>query len=72
MIKLLLAAAGAIVMLMGGSGCTTEGTERGGAAGIVTVQYVRPENFTDLRLQVAMSGPPRRSLLEKLPKRSSR
>jgi len=51
MIKLLLAAAGAIVMLMGGSGCTTEGTERGGAAGIVTVQYVRPENFTDLRLQ---------------------
>jgi hypothetical protein len=51
MMKTLIATAGAIVMLMGGSGCTTDGTERGGAAGIVTVLYVRPENFTDFRLQ---------------------
>ena len=51
MMKPLLAAAGAIVVLMGGSGCRTEGLEGGGAAAIVTVQYVRPENFTDFRLQ---------------------
>ena len=50
MMKHLLAAAGAIVVFMGGSGCRTEGLE-GGAAAIVTVQYVRPENFTDFRLQ---------------------
>jgi hypothetical protein len=51
MMKSLFAAAGAIVMLIGGSGCTTGGPEGRGAAGIVTVQYVRPENFTDFRLQ---------------------
>jgi hypothetical protein len=49
--KSLLALTGAIVMLMGGCGCTTEGLEGSGAAAIVTVQYVRPENFTDFRLQ---------------------
>jgi hypothetical protein len=48
--KSLFAAAGAIVP-MGGSGCTTEGPEGGGAAAIVTVHYLRPENFTDFHLQ---------------------
>jgi hypothetical protein len=51
MMKPVLAATGAIVMLIGGSGCTTEGLEGDGAAAIVTVQYVRPESFTDFRLQ---------------------
>src|SRR5215469_15684444 len=51
MMKPLFATAGAIVMLIGGSGCTTGGSEGGGAAGIVTVLYVRPENFTDFHLQ---------------------
>jgi hypothetical protein len=49
--KSVLHAAGAIVVLMGGNGCTTQGTGGSSAAGIVTVQYVRPENFADFRIQ---------------------
>jgi Protein of unknown function (DUF3016) len=51
MMKPALAVAGAIVMLMSGSGCSTEGTEGGGSVAVVTVQYVRPENFTDFSVQ---------------------
>jgi Protein of unknown function (DUF3016) len=51
MMKAALAVAGAIAMLMSGNGCSTEGTEGSGGAGVVTVQYVRPENFTDFSVQ---------------------
>jgi hypothetical protein len=51
MMKSTLAVAGAIVMLMSGSGCSTQSTEGSGGSAVVTVQYVRPENFTDFRVQ---------------------
>jgi hypothetical protein len=43
----------AIVMLISGIGCATQGVGgRGAVAGaVVTVQYVNPQNFTDFRVQ---------------------
>lgn len=43
----------AIVMLISGIGCTTEGVGGPGAVAgaVVTVQYANPENFTDFSVQ---------------------
>jgi len=49
--KSVLYAAGAIAVLMGGNGCTTEGQGGSSAGSLVTIQYVRPESFTDFRIQ---------------------
>ena len=46
MMKLLLYAICAAVLLFGGVGCTTEGGQ-GASPSIVTVQYLNPETFSD-------------------------
>jgi hypothetical protein len=48
--KLTLYAICALVMLFSGFGCSTEG---GGGAetGVVTIQYLNPERFTDFNVQ---------------------
>ena len=48
--KLTLYAICALVMLFSGSGCSTEGGG-GAATGVVTVQYLNPERFTDFNVQ---------------------
>jgi DUF3016 family protein len=48
--KLKLCAIYAIVMLVCGSGCTTEGG-RGATSSVVTIQFVNPERFTDFSIQ---------------------
>lgn len=52
--KLPLRAISAIVMVSGGTGCTTGGgtaASPGGPGGVVTVQYVSPQTFTDFSVQ---------------------